>query len=62
MDTESAMEIIGSPSEIRVLYNNDPVWIQGVNGDIARVKFLETGAEGEVPVHDLVEADDRKKQ
>jgi len=59
MDTQSAMDIIGSKYEIKVLYDGSPVWIQGVNGDIARVKFLETGGEGEVPVHDLIKADDR---
>jgi H-type small acid-soluble spore protein len=57
MDTKSAMNIINSSDEIKVLYNGSPVWIQGVNGDIAKVKFMGKDGEGEVPVHDLIRAD-----
>jgi len=57
MDTQSAMQIIKSSNEIKVLYKGSPIWIQGVNGDIARIKSLDTGTESEVPVNSLIKAD-----
>lgn len=55
MDSDRAMQIIGSSETIDVLYNNAPVWLQGVNGHIAKVKFIGSDKDGEVPVRDLVE-------
>ncbi|MCX7710574.1 MAG: H-type small acid-soluble spore protein [Clostridia bacterium] len=57
MDTESALSIIESRNEIEVLYQDSPVWIQSVNGDIARIRDLKTGDEREVLVRDLIRPD-----
>lgn len=57
LDTQSAMNIVNSPKEIKVLYQGSPVWIQGINGDVAKVKFMGSDREGEVPVNALVKAD-----
>ena len=54
MDIDMAMRIVKSRDKINVNYNGSPVWIQGINGPIAKVKFLNTGREDEVPVSDLV--------
>jgi H-type small acid-soluble spore protein len=60
LDTQSAIQIVNSPNEIKVLYQGAPVWIQGVNGSIARIKFLEGDRVDEVSVHELTRADEKK--
>lgn len=55
MDTKRVMEIISSREPIGVTYHGSPVWIQGINGDIARVRFTGSDDQGEVPVHELSE-------
>lgn len=57
MDAESAKRIIESKGIIEVLYNGSPVWIQDVNADTARIKFLDSNEERDVMVKELVEAD-----
>ncbi len=54
MDVDMTMQILDSPEKIDVLYENSPVWILSVKGNKAKVRFLETGKESEVPVSGLV--------
>lgn len=50
-----AIEIINSPNNIEVLYENKPVWLQSVSGDKVKVKDLNTDKIMEVPASQLIE-------
>lgn len=54
MDAREAMQVINSRDKIEVLYNGSPVWLQSVNASTAKVKFMDSGSEGEVPVNKLI--------
>jgi small acid-soluble spore protein H (minor) len=56
LDAQSARRIIDSKDNIEVLYNGSPVWIQDVNSNTAKVRFLDSDKVQEVAVGELVEA------
>jgi len=53
-------EIINAPNNIKVLYNNNPVWIEGINQQdaTAYVTILGKNQQLEVPVSELNEAEE----
>lgn len=55
MDRQRAVEVVDSLGVIEVLHKGLPVWIEEVDGDIARVKYLKTQQHAQVPVEELVE-------
>jgi H-type small acid-soluble spore protein len=55
MDTNRAEEIMRAPKKIEVVYNGQPVWIEGVNGTSANVTVMGTCKTMDVPVADLQE-------
>lgn len=56
MRRERAEEILHSPDNIYVTYQNVPVWIDEVEGDdTARVRDLNSNLVMEVPVAELTE-------
>jgi small acid-soluble spore protein H (minor) len=55
MDVQRAHDIVNSLGVIEVLYQGEPIWIENINGDLARIDFLERRHQAEVPVHDLME-------
>jgi small acid-soluble spore protein H (minor) len=57
MEAKRANEIIKTTKEVEVHYNNNPVWIKRVDveASIARVKFLGSSEEIDVPVSKLHE-------
>ncbi|RKD33436.1 H-type small acid-soluble spore protein [Thermohalobacter berrensis] len=57
MDVQRANEILNSPNNIEVLYNNTPVWIEKINSEkgTANVKMLNNNTSIEVNTKNLVE-------
>jgi small acid-soluble spore protein H (minor) len=57
MQLERVSEILKSPDNIEVLYNNNPVWIDDIDEDkkTASVRFLNSDETLEVPVNELEE-------
>lgn len=56
MDIERAHDIVNSLGVIEVLYQGEPIWIEDINGDQARIDFLNRRQRVEVPVRDLIES------
>jgi small acid-soluble spore protein H (minor) len=54
LDKKKAESIINSRDNIEVLYQGSPVWIQSINGEMARVKFMNTDSVSDIPVSDLI--------
>ncbi|MFZ5351583.1 MAG: H-type small acid-soluble spore protein [Bacillota bacterium] len=57
MQFKRAQEILNSPHNIGVNYNNNPVWIESINSSnyMAHVKVLGTDEIIDVAVKDLTE-------
>ncbi|MGE5371227.1 MAG: small, acid-soluble spore protein, H family [Solirubrobacterales bacterium] len=55
MLAERAQEIVASDRKVGVLHNDIPVWIEEIYNDRARIRYLDTGRDVEVPIHDLTE-------
>ena len=55
MDLNRIHSILNNKEKIDVLYNERPVWIQGVNENIAKVGFVDTFEERDVFIEDLYE-------
>lgn len=57
MQLERVSEILKSPDNLEVLYNNNPVWIDDIDEDkkTASVRFLNSDETLEVPVNELEE-------
>ncbi|MBS4540026.1 H-type small acid-soluble spore protein [Clostridium sp. D2Q-11] len=59
MDKKRAKEIIHSPQDVEVLYNNFPVWLQKVmdKEDLVQVEDMINNKIMQVPSKDLKESD-----
>lgn len=55
MNYDEVNSIIKNKRKTDVFYNNNPVWIQDVNKDIARVGFIYENVEKDVYIKDLYE-------
>lgn len=55
LDINRAKEIVESLGVIEVLYQGAPVWIEGLEGDSAKVRYLDSYDHMSVSVGELVE-------
>jgi len=55
MDSQRVREIMSSQEEINVTYNSKQVWIEGLNGDIAEIREIDSDKTFKVPVRELWE-------
>lgn len=55
MKLERVQAILKNKEKCDVYYNEDPVWIQEVNDNIAKVGFIENNMEKDVYIQDLYE-------
>lgn len=57
MIIDRALEILNSTEKFRVLYSNEPVWIQGINTEkrTATIELMGTGFLEEVPISELTD-------
>ena len=55
MDLNRIHSILKKKKKVDVLYDERPVWIQGVNDNVAKVGFVDTFEEKDVFIQDLYE-------
>lgn len=55
MNKERVFEIMKNKEIYDVFYNEQPVWIQSVKDDIAKVGFMDGSEEKDVYIEDLYE-------
>ena len=55
MDMERIHLILNNKEKCDVFYDDRPVWIQGVNENIAKVGFIDNFEEKDVFIQDLYE-------
>ena len=55
MNKERVHAILNSRILHEVYYDNDPVWIQDVRDDIAKISFVNSDKEKDVYIEDLYE-------
>ena len=55
MDMERIHSILNNKEKCDVFYDDRPVWIQGVNENIAKVGFIDNLEEKDVFIQDLYE-------
>jgi len=57
VDSRRAREIVDSLGVIEVLHNGDSVWIEALNGNEAKVSYIEDDRIIDVSVSQLVEGE-----
>lgn len=55
MNTKRAFEIINNREICDVYYKKQPVWIQEIKNNIAKIGFLDLSDEKDVNIQDLYE-------
>lgn len=55
MDISRINSILTNKEKCDVFYNDRPVWIQGVNDNMAKVGFIDNFEEKDVFIQDLYE-------
>ena len=55
MDLKRVQAILNNKEKCNVYYNEDPVWIQEVNDNVAKVGFIRNNIEKDVYIEDLYE-------
>jgi H-type small acid-soluble spore protein len=54
---DRALEVLNSTEKLRVLYSNQPVWIESINtkSKVATVRIMGTEVLEEVPISELMD-------
>ena len=55
MDKKRLNEIITNKEIKDIYYNDEPVWVQEVNGDMAKVGFINSANTRDIYINDLYE-------
>lgn len=55
MDNKRVYSILNNKEKFDIFYNDRPVWIQGVNDNIAKVGFIDNFEEKDVYIEELYE-------
>ena len=55
MDIQRINSILNNKEKCDIFYEDRPVWIQGVNENIAKIGFIDDFAEKDVFIDDLYE-------
>lgn len=55
MELDRMYKIFENDKKVEIYYNNQPVWIQNINDNIAKVGFLDGSPEKDVYIKDLYE-------
>ncbi|MCI8273240.1 MAG: small, acid-soluble spore protein, H family [Clostridia bacterium] len=55
MDYNRVQNILMNKEKVDIFYDERPVWIQGVNENIAKVGFVDNFEEKDVYINDLYE-------
>ena len=55
MELNRVKSILNNDEKFDIFYNSRPVWIQGINNDVAKVGFIDNFEEKDVFINELYE-------
>ena len=55
MNSSRIHELLRNKQKVDIFYNERPVWIQEVNNNIAKIRFIDNFEEKDVCIDDLYE-------
>ncbi len=55
MKLSRVQDILNNKEKVDIFYDDRPVWIQGIDDDIAKVGFIDNFEERDVFIEDLYE-------
>lgn len=50
-------DVLNNKEKVDIFYDERPVWIQGINDNVAKVGFIDNFEERDVYIEDLYEKD-----
>lgn len=57
MRLSRAQDVLNNKEKVDIFYDERPVWIQGINDNVAKVGFIDNFEERDVYIEDLYEKD-----
>lgn len=57
MRLSRVQDVLNNKEKVDIFYDERPVWIQGINDNVARVGFIDNFEERDVYIEDLYEKD-----
>ena len=57
MRLSRVQDVLNNKEKVDIFYDERPVWIQGINDNVAKVGFIDNFEERDVYVEDLYEKD-----
>ena len=57
MKLSRVQDVLNNKEKVDIFYDERPVWIQGINDNVAKVGFIDNFEERDVYIEDLYEKD-----
>ena len=57
MRLSRVQDVLNNKEKVDIFYDERPVWIQGINDNVAKVCFIDNFEERDVYIEDLYEKD-----
>ncbi len=57
MRLSRVQDVLNNKEKVDIFYDERPVWIQGINDNVAKVGFIDNFEERDVYIEDLYEKD-----
>ena len=57
MRLSRVQDVLNSKEKVDIFYDERPVWIQGINDNVAKIGFIDNFEERDVYIEDLYEKD-----
>lgn len=57
MRLSRVQDVLNNKEKVDIFYDERPVWIQGINDNVAKVAFIDNFEERDVYIEDLYEKD-----
>ena len=57
MKLSRVQDVLNNKEKVDIFYDERPVWIQGINDNVAKIGFIDNFEERDVYIEDLYEKD-----
>ena len=57
MRLSRVQDVLNNKEKVDIFYDERPVWIQGINDNVAKIGFIDNFEEKDVYIEDLYEKD-----
>lgn len=57
MRLSRVQDVLNNKEKVDIFYDERPVWIQGINDNVAKIGFIDNFEERDVYIEDLYEKD-----